>query len=216
MQHLLRLALSALLTLTLATKPDEIQCSLKNQYVVDAVNRFCSKTNMVAPSEYSSAGVKSNPFPYAWVAINGNCNPPQWVPSQICKAQFFMMCNTGDRVGQNAWTFGRNECQRWDIVAGKSHKENAPPIPSSSKIKGGWKEVLKGLGLGKRDLEKYEGNLEEVREAVRRGGESGSRPRKASPELFSHRPAHPPSATCQPTFAWKPQQNMELLRHWAQ
>lgn len=51
------------------------------------------------------------------------------------------------------------------------YRENAPPIPSSSKIKGGWKEVLKGLGLGKRDLEKYERNLEEVRDAVRRGGE---------------------------------------------
>ncbi|KAM3415186.1 hypothetical protein BST61_g10306 [Cercospora zeina] len=167
--RLLFLAFTAILGTTLAAvRPDEIQCSIKNQYVVDAINRFCSKTNMVVPSDYSKAGVKSNPFPYAWVAINGKCNPPQWVPSKICKSQFFMMCNTGDKVGQNAWTFGKNDCQRWDIVAGKSHKGNAPPIPSSASI-GGWKDVFKTLGFGKRDLEEYERHLDEVREAVRRG-----------------------------------------------
>lgn len=63
-------------TATAGLRPDEIACSIKNSYVVDAVNRFCSKYDMVAPSDYSSAGTKSSP-PYAWVAINGMSNFPK-------------------------------------------------------------------------------------------------------------------------------------------
>ncbi|GIZ49888.1 hypothetical protein CKM354_001290500 [Cercospora kikuchii] len=155
-------------TVTAGLRPDEMACSIKNSYVVDAVNRFCSKYDMVAPSDYSSAGTKSSP-PYAWVAINGNCNPPQWVPADICKAQFCMMCNTGDKVGNNAWTFGKNECQRWDIVASKSQKENAPPLKSGTSQEDGWKAVLALMGITKRGIEVYQSNVNEVMDAARRG-----------------------------------------------
>lgn len=63
-------------TATAGLRPDEMACSIKNSYVVDAINKLCSKYDMVAPSDYSSSGVKSDP-PYAWVAINGMSNFPK-------------------------------------------------------------------------------------------------------------------------------------------
>ncbi|PIA90728.1 hypothetical protein CB0940_10940 [Cercospora beticola] len=155
-------------TATAGLRPDEMACSIKNSYVVDAINKLCSKYDMVAPSDYSSSGVKSDP-PYAWVAINGKCDPPQWVPADICKAQFYMMCNTGDNVGNNAWSFGKNDCQRWDIVASKSQKEKAPPLKSgTSRWEFDGTSILSVFGIGKREIEAYQRNVDEVMDAARR------------------------------------------------
>lgn len=51
-----------------------VQCGRKNQYIVNTVNRFCAKTNMVAPSTYTRNGLLSLNT-YVWLGINGKLTP---------------------------------------------------------------------------------------------------------------------------------------------
>ncbi|KXT12646.1 hypothetical protein AC579_4211 [Pseudocercospora musae] len=96
-------------------------CKGKNPAVFEAINKFCSKTNLVVGSTYSRNGVKSNNR-LATVRINGDCKPAQWVPQKYCKSQFYELCNRGDSNGANGARYGRNACQWWRIDSSSNGK----------------------------------------------------------------------------------------------
>ncbi|KAF7197261.1 hypothetical protein HII31_01416 [Pseudocercospora fuligena] len=109
-------------------KAPGVFCKRKNPFVYEAINKFCSKTNLVVGSTYSRNGVKSNNR-LATVRINGDCKPAQWVPQskqqdekggasadgcfviEYCKSQFMELCARGDSNGANGARYGRNACQ---------------------------------------------------------------------------------------------------------
>ncbi|KAI5357290.1 hypothetical protein Slin15195_G115020 [Septoria linicola] len=158
------LAFLALIGFAVAIEgPRSVACGRKNKYVVQAVNDFCKKKNIVVPSDYAGSGSRVNYF--ALPFISGTCNPPQWVPSHICKAQFFQMCINGDAIGQRLAKFGRNKCQTWEIFSTKSQHRNAPdnPFKGKKKSKATWKGLFKTLGWGnkKRDVDDELENVEE-------------------------------------------------------
>ncbi|KAL9528384.1 hypothetical protein SMMN14_07906 [Sphaerulina musiva] len=139
-----------------------VQCGRKNQYIVNTVNRFCAKTNMVAPSTYTRNGLLSLNT-YVWLGINGNCNPAQWVPSAICKSQFFDMCISGNDLGANYRRYGRNNCQVWEVSATKSQHGGGSGVQHNNGLgkQGGWKDLKKAFGIHKRDDETHE-SMKEV------------------------------------------------------
>lgn len=53
-------------------------CRNKNQNVMGAIERFCSKKDLVAPSSYSKAGTWSVDY-HTLVRIEVECYPAQWV-----------------------------------------------------------------------------------------------------------------------------------------
>ncbi|KAK3109872.1 hypothetical protein LTR53_016418 [Teratosphaeriaceae sp. CCFEE 6253] len=89
-------------------------CAAKNQGGMNAIGRFCQKTDMVAPSKYASDGMWS-PDLRTHVAISGNCNPPQWIPEKYCYSQLFNMCAHGGKHGGSSHHYGNNNCQHWKI-----------------------------------------------------------------------------------------------------
>lgn len=53
------------------------KCAHKSAEVIKAIDRFCSKKNIVVPSGYALGG---HTIANAYVNIVGDCHPKQWVP----------------------------------------------------------------------------------------------------------------------------------------
>lgn len=118
-----------------AAAGDDMACSKKNGDVVNALGKFCQNSKLVGPipnptslpptnisqvvpSKYSKTGMYSdNKKVNIW--ISGSCGPAQWVPQEYCFSQFYHLCATGDKYGQNHAYYGRNNCQSWHIVQAK-------------------------------------------------------------------------------------------------
>lgn len=81
-----------------------------------AINSFCSKPDLVAPSSYANNGVVVG---NAKVKVASKCTPPQWIPPYWCKAQFFSMCaSAGDRAHEGIMRqYGKAKCQIFEIVS---------------------------------------------------------------------------------------------------
>ncbi|KAF1344056.1 hypothetical protein BDV97DRAFT_425526 [Delphinella strobiligena] len=97
--HAITLAILGMIFSAVATTDAENAASCQkhagNDYTA-AISAFCSRANLVVPSEYSYEGlVHGN----AKVRIYGNCYPTQWIPSYWCAAQFHAMCaSAGSRT----------------------------------------------------------------------------------------------------------------------
>ena len=102
----------AALTGALANNHDE--CSRIHPRVLNAIDTFCKKTDIVIPSWYGNAGAvdKDDVF---WVGITGKCKPAQWVPQKYCKSQFYDMCAHADKNGESTRHYGNGKCQEWGI-----------------------------------------------------------------------------------------------------
>ena len=84
------LPITALLGSALALD-DGTKCSNKDPSVVNAIGKFCQKTNMVVPSSYASGGMMGYSGHQTRISITGNCSPAQWVPQKYCLSQFYNM-----------------------------------------------------------------------------------------------------------------------------
>ena len=115
-------------------------CAAKNAGLVIAIKSFCSKNNIVVPSDYAT-GAKNgawtfSPNKYNQVSIDGSaCKDKQyvnlftlhvssvstatvfrrWVPQQHCLSQFYDMCAKGGAHGGKTQKFGTKGCQYWAI-----------------------------------------------------------------------------------------------------
>ncbi|KAK3109871.1 hypothetical protein LTR53_016417 [Teratosphaeriaceae sp. CCFEE 6253] len=96
---------------------DLASCAGKNQGVVNAIGRFCQKTDMTVPSWWAQRGMDS-PDGRTQVHISGKCAPPQWVPQKYCFSQFWNMCAWGGHHGGSVRHYGTNNCQKWVINYG--------------------------------------------------------------------------------------------------
>ncbi|EME80672.1 uncharacterized protein MYCFIDRAFT_198838 [Pseudocercospora fijiensis CIRAD86] len=101
-------------------------CQTKNPRVVKAIDLFChrSGTKLTVPSLFAHTGVYLKPQPphspnEVFVWIEGTCSPPQWVPQEVCRKQFFQMCATGGGKGGAKVRYGRDGCQGWNILVKK-------------------------------------------------------------------------------------------------
>lgn len=115
------------------------KCGARFPRINIAIEAFCrhSKTDvnnsMMIPSEYArqgigSTGKRGNRF---IVRVEGNCNPPQWLPYKWCVAQFQEMCaNAKNPWGYHTQNFGNNGCQKFIIgprqSSGYLTKPNVP------------------------------------------------------------------------------------------
>ncbi|EME83719.1 uncharacterized protein MYCFIDRAFT_175138 [Pseudocercospora fijiensis CIRAD86] len=130
-------------------------CNFKNRFVYEAINKFCSKTNLVVGSAYSRNGVKSNNR-LATVRINGDCKPAQWVPQSksrsmcYCKSQFYELCGRGNEFGANSGRYGRNACQvsqvryvfcAWRLLLTRTSRSGGELIPTTMASRSAWQTV---------------------------------------------------------------------------
>lgn len=113
----MKLSLTFLLTalVALATADNQATCEKKNHNLVIAIKKFCSKTNLVTPSPYSTKGMDS-PDHHSHVSIEGMCSPAAWVPQEYCLGQFYWMCAHGGAHGARTALYGQNQCQDWKIT----------------------------------------------------------------------------------------------------
>ena len=82
--------MTALIGLALAYD-EGTQCSIKDSSVVNAIGKFCQKTNMVVPSTYATTGMSGYAGHKTHIRITGTCGPAQWVPQKYCLSQFYHM-----------------------------------------------------------------------------------------------------------------------------
>ncbi|KAI7088669.1 hypothetical protein KC356_g3099 [Hortaea werneckii] len=133
--------LVALLAATEVTAiSDHVVCYTKNDFAIDAIHAFCSKGNIVVPSDYARKGGvarKSGKSKggrdwalFTSVSINGNCKPAQWVPQKYCMSQFKNMCAKAGKgyYGASEKRFGRNKCQKWSIVVKSNPRIGKIPL----------------------------------------------------------------------------------------
>ncbi|TKA71483.1 hypothetical protein B0A55_06943 [Friedmanniomyces simplex] len=116
-------ALTAAFATTTLAMSDQAMCQKKNAHAVQAIQQFCAKTNIVAPSSYASAGAHvGTGGPHdTKLSITAVCSPAQWVPQQYCLSQFYNMCATGDDVGDASprlYGSGAYHCQTWNFAVG--------------------------------------------------------------------------------------------------
>lgn len=117
MPTLLLLTLLTLFTPTAHSATDMQNCA--KQAGADyfaAINTFCSKPDLVAPSPYANNGVVVGNVK---VKVASKCAPPQWIPPYWCKAQFFSMCaSAGERAHEGIMRqYGKGKCQVFEIVS---------------------------------------------------------------------------------------------------
>ncbi|KXS98890.1 hypothetical protein AC579_7213 [Pseudocercospora musae] len=133
-----------------ATNADK--CKSKNGRVYDLITQFCGRTDIVVPSTYATKGAEKAAAPPKFpnnlsVRIEGagKCSPPQWVPQNYCRAQFFEACASGGQFGGNVKRFGKDQCQNWiiDIVPATLKYETAAS-PSHNVISG-LSEIAKSM-----------------------------------------------------------------------
>ncbi|TKA34317.1 hypothetical protein B0A50_00297 [Salinomyces thailandicus] len=99
-----------------ASADDKSVCAGKNKHVMNAIDRFCQKTDIVVPSGYANSGKMSNNGGKALVTISGGCKPPMWVPSKYCYSQMYHVCATGGKKGHGNIAYGPNGCQLFEIT----------------------------------------------------------------------------------------------------
>ncbi|TKA83192.1 hypothetical protein B0A55_00678 [Friedmanniomyces simplex] len=97
-----------------AAADDEATCANKNPSAVNAIGKFCQKTNIVIPSAYGNEGT-SGYNRQTHVSILGNCKPAQWVPQQYCLSQLYQICAVGGKHGAGTANYGNVGCQHWKI-----------------------------------------------------------------------------------------------------
>ncbi|SMR57982.1 unnamed protein product [Zymoseptoria tritici ST99CH_1A5] len=108
-----------------------IQCHARNPGVNGAISDFCSKKDIVVPSDYATRGKQNM---YALVNIDGGrCNPPAWVPQNYCNIQMWTICAHGDVNGAGYRSYGKDGCQRWQIQS--THHPKVPDPPKKPKKK---------------------------------------------------------------------------------
>ncbi|TKA42476.1 hypothetical protein B0A54_06926 [Friedmanniomyces endolithicus] len=115
--------LTALFATTTLAMTDLEMCQKKNPHAVQAIQQFCAKTDIVAPSSYATAGahVGTGGAHDTRLSIEAVCSPAQWVPQKYCLSQYYNMCATGDDVGDANDRFygaGNYHCQTWHFSVG--------------------------------------------------------------------------------------------------
>ncbi|KAF2220145.1 hypothetical protein BDZ85DRAFT_303385 [Elsinoe ampelina] len=99
-------------------------CMWKNPQLVEAIDQFCSNTNVVVPSAYGADG-KTVGDNVAWIWPQGQC-PQAWVPQTYCYSQFYRVCAKGSDKGYGKGFFGRpgeSACQVWLLDTKKVHDQ---------------------------------------------------------------------------------------------
>ncbi|KAK8215078.1 hypothetical protein M8818_002088 [Zalaria obscura] len=99
-------------------------CQSKSLQIVAAIEKFCSKTNMVVPSWYAHVGATVGDRS-VWIegAPHQTCNPPQWVPQEYCRSQLFHVCAGGTKegFGYAYYGAGNSKCQVFTIQSKEYH-----------------------------------------------------------------------------------------------
>lgn len=86
------------------------KCASKNADANAAIEAFCSKGDIIIPSDYAKNGVNVG----GMVAkVNGDCGW-QWLPPVWCRAQFHAVCAQGGQHGGGYRQF--NGCQNFHIM----------------------------------------------------------------------------------------------------
>ncbi|TKA27180.1 hypothetical protein B0A50_04517 [Salinomyces thailandicus] len=122
----MKLSITALLLTALAatevSATHQEKCQKKNGHVVQAIQQFCGKTNLVVPSNYAVLGahVGTGGPQDTRVYITGTCSPAQWVPQKYCLSQFYALCagSPHGSKGDSQGSYGRHGCQNWNIDVG--------------------------------------------------------------------------------------------------
>ncbi|KAK0256795.1 hypothetical protein LTS09_008497 [Friedmanniomyces endolithicus] len=99
--------LTALFATTTLAMTDLEMCQKKNPHAVQAIQQFCAKTDIVAPSSYATAG--------AHVGTGGAHD------TRLSIEAYYNMCATGDDVGDANDRFygaGNYHCQTWHFSVG--------------------------------------------------------------------------------------------------
>lgn len=86
-------------------------CAQKNPAINTAIQNFCANQGIVAPSTYATDGVWYGGIN---VKIISTCNPPQWVPTYYCTAQFHAVCAHHEH-GIGMKYYGNENCQLFVI-----------------------------------------------------------------------------------------------------
>ncbi|KAL9528624.1 hypothetical protein SMMN14_07901 [Sphaerulina musiva] len=110
------LTLLAAAMVSVAVADDRGVCKDWHPTIFNRINAFCLKTDIVVPSNYAEKGAGTNPTGRVWITkvgiLNGiGCNPPQWVPTGICRRQFYSECASHKMKAY----YGRLSCQGWYI-----------------------------------------------------------------------------------------------------
>lgn len=111
------LALASAASLLVGVSADGVnalQCLVRHPNAYHAINDFClGNGHILVPSDYSKKGKH---YGNIFVKIGGDstCDPPQWVPLEYCKSQFFEVCVDGAHA-HGKKSFGRNGCQSFHI-----------------------------------------------------------------------------------------------------
>ncbi|TKX23014.1 hypothetical protein C1H76_4753 [Elsinoe australis] len=103
--------------------PARMVCAWKNPHLVDAIDQFCSESNIVVPSAYGADG-KTVGDSVAWIWPQGDC-PQAWVPQKYCHSQFYETCARGNMKGYGKMFYGRpgeKQCQVWLLDTKKIHE----------------------------------------------------------------------------------------------
>ena len=88
-----------------------VKCAEKNPDINTAIQAFCSKGDMMAPSPYAHKGKHVNGV---GVRIRGHCSPAEWVPPLYCTSQFHYICAHHEH-GHGRKRYGTNGCQEFHI-----------------------------------------------------------------------------------------------------
>ena len=99
-----------------------VKCAQKNPDINTAIDKFCSKGNIMVPSKYARLGKGHNGV---HVKVYGKCSPAQWIPPNFCRSQFHAVC-ARHKGGKGKKAFGRGGCQHFKIGGKKKHK----PLPN--------------------------------------------------------------------------------------
>lgn len=140
------LTLLAATMVSVAVADDRGVCKDWHPTIFNRINAFCLKTDIVVPSKYAEKGAGTNPTGRVWITstyitpsdpfflqthslnffsriflevgiLNGiGCNPPQWVPTGICRRQFYSECASHKMRAY----YGRLSCQGWVSRAKKN------------------------------------------------------------------------------------------------
>lgn len=112
--------ITALYTLSFAASVLADGCSVYPE-LNNAIDQFCHKkdasgkltNDLMVPSNYADMGVQIGSL---LVKIYGSCNPPQYVPADICVQQFHDMCAGGAEENNAAYGWNQlpgSRCQAW-------------------------------------------------------------------------------------------------------
>lgn len=87
-----------------------------------AITQFCSRTDIVANSNYAMQGSFSGRNgqgigTHAFVAAKSSCpKTNNWIPQKYCFSQFYEVCAKGDKYGHGAQAFAEGQCQEFNLA----------------------------------------------------------------------------------------------------